>query len=901
MSALRELWLRVSSLPFAKTSIEVEHANKRPEDKRGQPQSRSNNKISKVKYVDPASVRIFPLCWRPLDVYNFVGSTDLPAVEPMPPEQFSLADYHANDGGGMGIFGQAIGQLPSAARELASEAWEHPGQALGHAAKVVVESAVMGTAIGYLVPARGPASILIGAALLAPAAYHAGNRLSEAHEQAKDPMADQQAIAHALARDSITGTTDLGLSFAGGFAGAEVGYALAGSRGTVGRFAQKAQRGILNVENKSMAWFKARLDGRTSGGVGGAMPKIDIYNTVPKSPGSNSAELVNANITPAPIKPAIQPERLPFGQRTLGILNRRVEQYLELPHGEYNMYMGSLHGHSRYSDGMGTPKELYAKAKEQGYDFTAITDHNHIAARGGVKPGDARAKDQSGTPVLAEKPILYSQTFADAHAVTENGKFVGLVGIELGTIGKVGGHKHNDFMGPELPAGTAGVRELPGVKPIEPTPPRQAGPEPKRIDIEGKPTRPAQEAAAERIIPTTGEPVGPVGKLPDVAPEPVPRLGRDGHDHGSMSIQEMQIEAVSARHLGGVNHINLFEVPTFLETVRQPRGILDSFIQRMTGRDPAPVVKKPDVIKINDGDFRALVNHLDLLKDTTGGTPVIQLNHPRFRADENPNLPRGERARDYGQKSFRSRQEWLDRFADPYVRQIEVIKGGALRPDPVDVVAPGHIDATSFAGYIDKGVHASPTFGRDFHYGDPGGNPGATGILAKSLDKPSLINALRERRTIATTNGEKLNASMWGNEKHPMGSILDQAVVPELTLSARIGGEVVPAAQYKVKLLGDSKVGDKKLAQVVQEISLTGEQLLAMQNRVSFDPVEHRLGRKSAYYMEIHRTDPITGHTDRMWTAPIWVEPLTGAKHSFYMRWLTGNSANFLDSVIRGR
>jgi len=797
----------------------------------------------------------------------------------MPPQdRLTLADFHQNDGGNS-IYGLAIKELPSATAEMAAEAWQHPGQTIAHAAKTVVEAGVMGTAIGYIVPARGPASILVGAALTAPAAIHAYNRLEQAHEQSKNPFANQQEIAHALARDTVSGTANLGLSFAGGYAGAEFGYAMAGSKGALGRFSQATQRGIMNVENRSMLTIRNVYDGITGANKTPVTPKIDIYGAVPGSGGTRGIVNAPAETTTSiaqAMKPSITPEQLPFGQRTLGILNRRVNQFVEADGTGYNLYRGPLHGHSRYSDGMGEPKTIYAKAKQEGLDFAAITDHNHPAARGGVKPDDVRAKDQAGTPTVAEDPTLYTKTFEHAKAATDE-NFVGLVGVELGTIGKVGGqHKHDDFFGP-APEGL--------VKPDLPIPPRT-------LEVPGK----NNSALPEGILPEIKDPIGTVGKTPGEGTTP-----RFDKTPGSRTSEIESAAAADGKHLGGVNHINVLEVPTFLESVREPRGALETFILKMTGRDASPVFKKPDVVKINDGDYKALVDHLDGIKDSTGGTPVIQLNHPRFKADESPSTPIGERGRDYGQKSFKNQQEWLDRFATPYVRQIEVIKGGALTPDPVDVVPPGAVDATSFAGYLDKGVHASPTFGRDFHYGNPAGTPGTTMIMAKQLDKPSLLEGLRERRTIATTNGDKLNATMWGNDKHPMGSILDQAAVPDLKLSANIGGEVVPGAEYKIKLWGDKKLGDKKLAEIVEERTMTGEELLAAQNKVSFDALEHKLGNKSAYWMEIQRTDPTSGHTDRMFTAPIWVEPLTGSKHSFYMRWLTGNSGQTFDTMVRGK
>ncbi|MBN1655672.1 MAG: CehA/McbA family metallohydrolase [Deltaproteobacteria bacterium] len=47
--------------------------------------------------------------------------------------------------------------------------------------------------------------------------------------------------------------------------------------------------------------------------------------------------------------------------------------------GGYKFYFGNLHGHTEYSDGMGTPAEAFAWARDQvGFDFYAVTDHDHL-------------------------------------------------------------------------------------------------------------------------------------------------------------------------------------------------------------------------------------------------------------------------------------------------------------------------------------------------------------------------------------------------------------------------------------------------------------------------------------------------------------------------------------------
>lgn len=841
----------------------------------------------------------------------------------------------AQSEGGFEVFKKAAEELPSAASEFAQEVWQNPGQAITHAVEVVGVSAAFGAALGYALPARGPVAWIVGAGLTVPVAINGYKRLVNAYDESLMPGANQDAIAHNLAKDTVSGAVDFGLSLGGGYAGAELGFAASQSRGIVGSISQGTQRMILGAENRALAMMRNNYAG-------------EIVINAPRLPNGSITTFKGPGEVGEPISLSLDGVKrassagLIRGFKPEGAVNRRLGQFLG-ENEELTLYFGSLHGHSRYSDGMGLPKELYTKAMEQGQHVTTVSDHNHLAARGGVKPNDPRANDQAGTPTVAENPIEYSQTFADAAATTIPGKHVSLVGTELGTIGKVGGHNHADIIGPEAPQGkglaqleikpptriaelspdvpvespvsgspnalakapespTAGTPEStlktgpateaqatgqPGtldmLKEMQKPKPENPGGEPKPADQPTTGTKPADQT-------TPGTEVKPGGEQGKTGDQP-----KTGHDHTGPEIHvESPAEALSADHLGGVNHINLLEVQTFFEAIREPRHPMSRFLRRLANMDDGPIVKPPDVVKYNDGDYKALVGHLDKLKDSTGGTPVIQLNHPRYLADHNPNLPRGSRDRDYGQKSFKNRKEWLERFVDPYVRQIELIKGEALNPNPVDVVKAGDMDPKSFAGYLDMKVHASPTFGRDFHFGEPVNNPGATGILAKNLDKPSIMDALRARRTIATTSRDNLYGVMSANNKHVMGSILDQAAVNELTLTMQIGGNLHPEANYKVKVWGDGRLGDGKLARILQEQEMTGAELLAQGSKVTFDPISHKLGNSSAYYVEVARKDALTGNLDRMWTAPIWVEPLSGSKHSIFARWMVGDQSQQL-------
>jgi hypothetical protein len=326
---------------------------------------------------------------------------------------------------------------------------------------------------------------------------------------------------------------------------------------------------------------------------------------------------------------------------------------------------------------------------------------------------------------------------------------------------------------------------------------------------------------------------------------------------------------------------------------------VDAFLspfKRMFGIKSEPEVKVPDIIKYNNEDIAAMIKHLDLLKDTTGKRPIIQLNHPRYTADHNPALEADVRGRDYGVKSFKNVAEWREKFGK-YASQIEVIKGEALNPDPIVEVKAGDLDPTSYMGYLDKGLKLSPTFGRDFHYGEPVANPAGTGIYAKSLTKDGLLDALRERRTIATTNTQKLSGVMTTAEGHPMGTVLDRAAVQDLAFTVKIGGEITPEANYKVLLWGDKKVGDGKLAEVVQSQEISGTDLLSGNGLVAFDKIKMPLRNKSAHFIEVQRKEIDATHTDRMWTAPIWVEQLSGSRHSFWFSGLIGNGNQLIPGI----
>ncbi len=115
-------------------------------------------------------------------------------------------------------------------------------------------------------------------------------------------------------------------------------------------------------------------------------------------------------------------------------------------------------------------------------------------------------------------------------------------------------------------------------------------------------------------------------------------------------------------------------------------------------------------------------------------------------------------------------------------------------------------------------------------------------------------------------------------------------------MTTKLGGKVEPEAEYALKLWGDQKIGDRTMAEVMQEVKVSGAELNKTGNEFTFDKISHPVGnRGGAYFVEVTRKDPVTSHIDHMFMAPFWVEPLSGgAKHSIFMRFLAGQAPTTL-------
>ncbi|MCC6977589.1 MAG: hypothetical protein IT343_04670, partial [Candidatus Melainabacteria bacterium] len=692
-----------------------------------------------------------------------------------------------------------IKHLPSATSELASEAWQNPSKSIGHGIKTLATAAIAGKLMGYILPARGPAALVVGVGLTVPLLYQGYKKITGATEEAQLPGANADYVAHQLARSTVAGSTDFALNLVGGAAGIEGGYIAKSHASSIGRFGQSAQRSILEGENKFLsAIANNRFIRRIS--EPGTNPKLPV-GVIHTTGGIEGAAVTRLSTFDTE---AVLPQHVHWLKRPFTSLTERIRQYdnrdvvstlgprIARIEDDYVLAQGSLHVHTKQSDGMGTVTSISEKAKAGKQNVVLFSDHNHLAARDGVKPGDPRIPHQD-VPVIAESPKWYAQQFQEAAEQTVNGKYVAIIGTEMGTIGKVGNPKS-----------------------------------------------------------------------------------------------------------GGKNHFLMVDVPQFFEAKRRQQTFMDMAfapVRRAFGLKEKPAVIEPQVVEYNDGNMNALVTYLskNRIKDTTGQDPIFIMAHPRWSQDHSPSLPSGTKGADYGRYSFKTKAEWVQ-ATDKHFRGIEVIKGQAMKQSDTVEVGSKDVDLLSYRGYLNEGFHVSPTVGRDAHFGNPLGTPAETGIWTSSIDKPSVLEALRARRTFATTHMERLNGRVVANDRYQMGQVLDQAVTNELKLTTQIGGKVEPEAQYTFKLWADEKVGDRTLAEVVQQQKLTGEELSQMGNAFSFEKFRHTLGNKGgAYFVEVSRKDPTTAHVDRMFMAPFWVEPLSGGgRHSLWLPFLAGQAPSTL-------
>jgi trimeric autotransporter adhesin len=142
--------------------------------------------------------------------------------------------------------------------------------------------------------------------------------------------------------------------------------------------------------------------------------------------------------------------------------------------------------------------------------------------------------------------------------------------------------------------------------------------------------------------------------------------------------------------------------------------------------------------------------------DSQGLAPIVLLNHPATSGSRNDV--------EYGRDDFPNLDSWLTAHA-ANTRLINLINGPSHRNgDP-----PGRPSESEFRRYLNEGLRVGPTADQDNHQPNWGSAAETrTAVLATSLTRADILDALRDRRVYATQDRNlELYASIAG---HIIGS-----------------------------------------------------------------------------------------------------------------------------------
>lgn len=216
---------------------------------------------------------------------------------------------------------------------------------------------------------------------------------------------------------------------------------------------------------------------------------------------------------------------------------------------------------------------------------------------------------------------------------------------------------------------------------------------------------------------------------------------------------------------------------------------------------------------VPNGQWNKLLDDwLPLHLDAQGKLPLILLNHPATGGSPN-NI-------EYGRDDFGSFNTWINRL-DSYAELINIVNG----PSHDEAGSPGKPSEGEFLRYLNLGLHVAPTCDQDNHkenWGNASNN--RTAVIARSLTKPDIMDALRARNVYAT---EDKNLSIMATiNGRLIGSIISGTQVPainsQLAIEISIKDADEPEAQYIIDIYGD-KIGGQQEADVIHELNLTGD------------------------------------------------------------------------------
>ena len=271
------------------------------------------------------------------------------------------------------------------------------------------------------------------------------------------------------------------------------------------------------------------------------------------------------------------------------------------------------------------------------------------------------------------------------------------------------------------------------------------------------------------------------------------------------------------------------------------------------------------VIDVASGDFKTLYDvFLPQNPDVLNESPLVQFNHPDFRADvENAGTPATQKANDYGLDDFGGDFAELVKHAEKFVSLIEIVSGPALKDGGNLAIGSSNRHEKDFWFYLSKGFHVAPTANQDNHFFTWGTITRArTAVMADRLTAADLLRAMKARRVYATED-ENLQLGFQVNGQ-AMGSIIHTPGPMVLNIDVEITDPDEPNAQYRVELYRGDIGGN-----IIE--GATEESLLEGNGKVTFGDQRYESG-KVFFFIKVSQTGS-DGKEDFAWTAPVWIEP----------------------------
>ncbi len=269
----------------------------------------------------------------------------------------------------------------------------------------------------------------------------------------------------------------------------------------------------------------------------------------------------------------------------------------------------------------------------------------------------------------------------------------------------------------------------------------------------------------------------------------------------------------------------------------------------------ANVFEVPDVIDSENGRFDQLLDWIAQHPDSTGQSAIIQFNHP--------DIGLRQKSIEYGADDFGDQATWLKKMGERACT-IEILNGPGtnnainLKPDSFE---------SHYFYYLSLGFHLAPSGDQDNHYKTWGTLTNArTGVIAKSLTKASILEAVRQRHVFATQDKNlrvifKVNGHLCGDRIPP------PAANSDLSVQYSIVDDDEPNAHYTIEaFMGE--IGKAPVTKSIDSFPTDGN--TAPGTFRTIDDLKYTSGPQYIFFKITQ--DNEEGSPDHLWTAPLWFD-----------------------------